>query len=119
MNSNPETAPESGNLFDGVPDTPLKDEQFDILYAQRNLKIERILSTGQRTADGEWYDQAEDEWVVLLSGAARLFIEGEAQDRSLQPGDWILLPAHCRHRVTWTQQHPVTTWLAVHVTPQR
>jgi len=109
---------ESGNLFADIPEEPLREEQFGILHAQTGLKIERIVSTGQRTPDDEWYDQAEDEWVVLLTGAARLFIEGEAQDRSLQPGDWLLLPAHCRHRVTWTQQTPATIWLAVHASPR-
>lgn len=113
-----DNGPKSGNLFADIPDGPLKEEQFGILHAQRELKIERIVSTGQRTPDDEWYDQAEDEWVVLLSGAARLFIEGEAQDRTLEPGDWLLLPAHCRHRVTWTQQMPATIWLAVHAAPR-
>lgn len=106
-----------GNLFADVTDNPLQEEQFDMLFSQPNIKIERIISTGQRTADDEWYDQKEDEWVVLLSGAASLHIEGETQDRSLQPGDWLLLPAHCRHRVTWTQEQPATVWLAVHVAP--
>lgn len=105
---------DGGNLFADLPETPLPDERFDILYSQPNIKIERILSTGQRTADGDWYDQSDDEWVALLCGAARLRIDGEAQDRSLKPGDWLLLPAHCRHRVTWTQDQPATVWLAVH-----
>lgn len=110
--------PQSGNLFADIPKEPLEEEQFGILHRQTDLKIERIVSTGQRTPGDEWYDQEENEWVVLLSGAARLFIEGEAQDRSLQPGDWLLLPAHCRHRVTWTQQQPATVWLAVHAAPR-
>ncbi len=108
---------DGGNLFAGVPDEVLEDERFDVLFSQPGTRIERIISTGQRTADGDWYDQSDDEWVVLLTGAARLRIEGEAQDRSLQPGDWLLLPAHCRHRVTWTQENPATLWLAIHVAP--
>jgi cupin 2 domain-containing protein len=49
----------------------------------------------------------------LVDGAARLSIEGEREDRELGEGDWILLPAHCRHRVTWTRAEPPTVWLAV------
>jgi len=105
---------DAGNLFAALPDRPSEDEIFDILYAGSGVRVERIVSTGQRTADDDWYDQTDDEWVVLLTGAAGLRIEGEAEDRSLRPGDWLLLPAHCRHRVTWTQKQPATVWLAVH-----
>jgi cupin 2 domain-containing protein len=105
---------ECGNLFAGQPDTVLQEEIFDVLLSDAGTKIERIISTGQRTSDGDWYDQAKDEWVVLLSGAARLRLEDEAEERTLLPGDWVLLPAHCRHLVTWTQAQPPTVWLAVH-----
>lgn len=78
------------------------------------LRLERIISTGQAMPEGDWYDQAWDEFVVLVSGAARLRIEGEDEDRALEAGDWILLPAHCRHRVAWTQTAPPAVWLAIH-----
>lgn len=78
------------------------------------MRIERIVSTGQVAAEGEWYDQASDEFVLVVAGAARLRIEGEPEDRKLDEGDWILLPAHCCHRVTWTRADPPTVWLAVH-----
>jgi len=78
------------------------------------MRIERIVSTGQVTPEGEWYDQEGDEFVFLVEGAARLHIEGEHEDRKLNEGDWISLPAHCRHRVTWTRDDPPTVWLAVH-----
>ena len=104
----------SGNLFAALPALPLQDEVFEQLYAGSGVRVERIVSTGQRSGDDDWYDQADDEWVVLLSGAAGLLIEGETADRLLKPGDWLLLPAHCRHRVTWTQEHPATVWLAIH-----
>lgn len=104
----------AGSLGQGLPSAPQADELFDILLESRGLRVERIVSTGQVTPDGEWYDQASDEFVLVVSGAARLFIEGEDEDRSLAPGDWLLLPAHCRHRVTWTQDSPPTVWLAIH-----
>ena len=105
----------AGNLFASLPEGVMDDEIFDHLFTTPGARIERIISTGQITPEDEWYDQDDDEWVVLLAGAARLQIEGEASERELSAGDWILLPAHCRHRVTWTQRQPPTIWLAVHV----
>lgn len=104
----------SGALCAGLPAGPQAAEVFDCLVERPGLRVERIVSTGQITPEGEWYDQARDEFVLLASGAARLRIDGEGQDRTLVAGDWLVLPAHCRHRVTWTQSDPPTIWLAVH-----
>lgn len=104
----------SGNLYVGLPPAPRPDEISETLAGDAGLRIERIVSTGQSTAAGDWYDQDETEWVTLLRGAARLLIEGEDEERTLGPGDWLLLPAHCRHRVTWTSESEPTVWLAVH-----
>lgn len=106
----------AGNLFAQLPETALKEELFEILFARDGMRIERIVSTGQ--SSDEWYDQEDDEWVVLLSGAAGLRIENEDQDRELMPGDWLFIPAHCRHRVTWTQAQPATVWLAIHASKE-
>ena len=105
--------PRAGNLFAGLPDSA-PDEVVDDLLAGRDFVLKRVVSTGQATPPGQWYDQAEDEWVVLLSGAAGLLIEGEPQPRVLAPGDWLLLPARCRHRVEWTAPDRPTVWLALH-----
>lgn len=104
----------AGNLRGGLPAEPQNEESVDVLMEAPGLRLERIVSTGQATPEGEWYDQRWDEFVVLVSGAARLRIEGEDEDRALEAGDWVLLPAHCRHRVTWTQSKPPAVWLAVH-----
>jgi len=109
-----EAAVKAGRLLEGLPAAPLAKEITDILADAREVRIERIVSTGQATPEGEWYDQDDDEWVLVVAGAARLRIEGEQRDRELGEGDWVLLPAHCRHRVTWTQSEPPTVWLAVH-----
>jgi cupin 2 domain-containing protein len=109
-----EAAVKAGRLLEGLPAVPLAKEITDILADAREVRIERIVSTGQVTPEGEWYDQDNDEWVLVVAGAARLRIEGEQRDRELGEGDWVLLPAHCRHRVTWTQSEPPTVWLAVH-----
>lgn len=89
-------------------------EQLTELLAAPNLRIERIVSTGQATPEGEWLDQAEAEWVILLRGAARLHFEGETRARLLKPGDYVAIPAHCRHRVDWTTPREATVWLALH-----
>jgi cupin 2 domain-containing protein len=104
----------TGNLRSSLPARPLPDEVVDLLVDRPGLRIERIVSTGQATPEGQWYDQDGDELVLVVDGAARLHIEGEATDRALSEGDWILLPARCRHRVTWTRAEPPTVWLAIH-----
>ncbi len=101
------------NVFADLPAASAAEELTDLL-ARPGLRIERIVSTGQASPPGFWYDQAHDEWVILLSGAAGLAIEGEAE-RRLAPGDYVSLPAHTRHRVTWTDASQPTVWLAVHV----
>lgn len=103
----------TGRLRDGLPAAPQDEEQIDILMESSGVRMERIVSTGQATPEGHWYDQVWDEFVLLVAGTARLRIEGEERDRTLEAGDWIVLPAHCRHRVTWTQEMPPTVWLAI------
>ena len=99
------------NLFD-LPD-PLPDaEEFTELLRSKNLRIERIVSSGQTTPAGEWYDQDEDEWVALVQGEA--ILEYDTGKRlQLSAGDHVLLPAHRRHRVAHTSTNPPCIWLAV------
>ena len=105
----------AGSVMSGLPSQPPADEVTETLLERPGLRIERIVSTGQATPEGQWYDQASDEWVLLVKGNARLRIEGEAHDRELGEGDFVFLPAHCRHRVAWTQREPPTVWLAIHI----
>ena len=100
------------NLFDGIP-ASLPDELTEILLSRRGLRIERIVSRGHASPEGFWYDQAEDEWVLLLAGSAGLAFEDEAEARTLGPGDHLHIPAHRRHRVAWTAADTDTIWLAV------
>jgi len=100
------------NLFRSVPET-LPQELFETLAQGRNVRIERIVSQGHSSPPGFWYEQSEAEWVVVLQGAARLRLERESSDRSLLPGDYLLLESGCRHRVEWTSLDPPTIWLAV------
>jgi cupin 2 domain-containing protein len=101
------------NIFADLPAVSA-EEQLTDLIARPGLSIERIVSNGQASPPGFWYDQAHDEWVIVLRGAAGLAIDGEAEKR-LAPGDYVYLPAHTRHRVTWTDAKEPTVWLAVHM----
>jgi cupin 2 domain-containing protein len=110
--------PQSHNLFAGIPEI-IPEEIIEILLKAPGFYLERIVSAGQATATGQWYDQETHEWVVLLSGAAGLVFEGEAEVRVLRPGDYLLIPAHCRHRVEWTDPEHQTVWLALHYHPSK
>jgi len=95
------------------------DEAIATLLTGDGMRVERIVSYGHVSPPGFWYDQNDAEWVLVISGCARLSIEGEASDRDLGPGDSLFLPAHCRHRVAWTRPRERTVWLAVFVDPRR
>jgi cupin 2 domain-containing protein len=110
--------PRRGNLLSGLPAGEQADERFDMLLQRTGLRIERIVSTGQSSPPGFWYDQPDDEFVVLVAGAARLRFEADDRAFDLAPGDWIEIPAHARHRVETTRADPPTVWLAVHLPPK-
>lgn len=100
------------NLFE-LPEEMLAEELFEAIIPDRGVLIERIVSAGQVSPLGVWYDQDRDEWVVLLQGNAKLAWEsGRILD--MGPGDWVFIAAHDRHRVEYTSQQPSCIWLAVH-----
>ncbi len=100
------------NLFDGLP-YGAEEELFTELLRRKGVRIERIVSTGQSTPVDKPYMQEYDEWVLLVSGSAGLWIEGEGE-RELRAGDYLLIPSHRAHRVTWTPKGEPTVWLAIH-----
>ena len=89
-------------------------EIFETLLDSENFKLERIISSGQATPEGEWLCQELDEWVILLSGKAGLSFEDEECILDLFTGDYIRIPANKRHRVEWTDKNQKTIWLALH-----
>ena len=101
------------NIYTDIPHA-IDEEFFEDILSNHAFTLKRIISDGQCTPEGEWYDQDENEWVVLLKGSAVLLIEGESHPVSLKPGDHILLPAHVRHRVERTSLDETTVWLALH-----
>ncbi len=97
------------NLLHPLPDD-LSEEVFTELLRGDALRIERIVSDGHASPEGFWYDQEQDEWVLLLEGQASIaFADGRQVD--LSRGDALNLPAHTRHRVTFTSRPAI--WLAV------
>jgi len=101
------------NLFIGIPEDS-SAEIIEILLQTPYFRLERILSAGQASPPGYWFDQDTDEWVALLSGSAGLLLEGDPEPVTLKPGDHLLIPAHRRHRVEWTDPEEKTVWLALH-----
>ncbi|AOV16444.1 cupin [Acidihalobacter aeolianus] len=101
-----------GSLLEGIPPTGIA-ETVERLAGNQPFRIERIISHGHRSPEQGWYDQAQSEWVAVISGAATLEFE-DGETLHMQPGDWVDIPAHTRHRVTWTDPDADTVWLAVH-----
>lgn len=108
MKADPTVA--SGNLLADLPSIA-PEERFETLFATPVCRVERIVSFGQASPPGFWYEQDEDEWVVLLVGSAMLAFD-DGQRLGLRAGDWVTLPARCRHRVDVVSDDAV--WLAVH-----
>ena len=103
------------NLLSDLPLAGPEESLISILE-RPGLRIERIVSQGHVTPADRTYQQAEDEWVMVVEGAARLWLEGTGEVE-LGRGDHLLIPAGVRHRVTWTTPSEPTVWLAVHVAP--
>ena len=100
------------NLLADVSES-LPEELVEVLLRTRHVRIERIVSLGNASPQGFWYDQEEAEWVVVLKGAARLLLEGDDHPLTMRPGDHVLIPARRKHRVEWTTPDEPTIWLAV------
>jgi cupin 2 domain-containing protein len=88
------------------------EETFEPLLSRQGVLIERIISHGNVTPAAKPYCQPHDEWVMVVSGVARLLMDGK--EHSLNPGDHLFIPAGMEHWVTYTSQSEATVWLAVH-----
>jgi cupin 2 domain-containing protein len=104
----------STNIFADIPEQ-LPEELFECIIKKDNIRIERIISNGHVTPAGQWYDQTGDEWVILLQGQATLLFEKNETLVVLTPGDYLLIPAHTKHRVERTLPDCNTVWLAIHL----
>lgn len=104
------------NILTALPDAA-QGEVFTPLLTRPGLRMERIVSMGQATPVDAPYCQPHDEWVLLLAGSARLWLEGDGE-HPLHPGDQLMIPAGTPHRVTWTAPDQPTVWLAIHFEEQ-
>jgi cupin 2 domain-containing protein len=100
------------NLYANLPEST-SGEIFDTLLEAGGVKIERIISHSAASPKDFWFDQDKDEWVLVLRGESTLQFHPD-EIVHLKPGDHLLIPKHCRHRVEGTSVE--TIWLAVHLT---
>lgn len=100
------------DLLADLPDASIA-EQVTQLLLRPGCRLERIVSQGQVTPADRPYLQAHDEWVLVLTGAARVLMGGV--ETPLRPGSYLLIPAGVEHRVTFTDPDAPTVWLAMHI----
>jgi cupin 2 domain-containing protein len=99
------------NIFE-LPEQLPTAELFETLWHNDQISIKRIISTGQVTPAGEWYDQEQNEWLIVLQGSGELSYEDNSRIK-LNTGDYLLIPAHQKHRVEYTSMKPPCVWLTV------
>jgi len=99
------------NIFTDIP-TDMKEEIFQTILSTDFIRIERIISKGQSSPENFWYDQNENEWVIVLQGKAIIKYD-DSSIITLKKGDFLLIPAHKKHRVEWTDPNDITIWLAI------
>tara|TARA_R110001592_G_scaffold363352_2_gene684820 strand:+ start:92670 stop:92990 length:321 start_codon:yes stop_codon:yes gene_type:complete len=99
------------NILSNIPND-IPEEIVENLAATNSIRIEKVISKGQSSPDDEWYDQHENEWILVVKGAGTLVFEN-GDEVSLTSGDYLNIPAHKRHRVSWTDPDEETIWLAV------
>jgi len=102
----------SKNIFQSIPDA-IEEEIFETLIQSKNVKIERIISKGHQSPESGWHDENQNEWVILLKGKAVISYESGEQEKLVE-GSFTNIPAHTKHRVSWTKPNTETVWLAVH-----
>lgn len=101
------------NIFKGLPSAS-EVELFEDIFKNENLSIERIASFGKASPEGFWYNQPDDEWVILLSGEAELQYKHQPSV-NLKAGDYVFIPANQEHRVSYVSKEPNCIWLAIHI----
>lgn len=103
-----------GNIFADFKDEEILSEELEEnLLSIKSARIARIKSKGHFSPKGFWYEQTDDEWVLVLSG------EGEIEwpcgrKKLLKEGEWLFLPRGEKHRVSYTSHKPPCVWLAIY-----
>ena len=109
----PASVPAINNFFAKIPEN-LEEEYFEVILKSEHFILERIVSEGQATPKGTWLYEETNEWVLLLSGSAKLQFKSDGHMQTLHPGDYLTIPASTYHRVERTDQNKKTVWLALH-----
>ncbi len=100
------------NIFENIP-KELDEELFEKIISNKSVNIQRIISKGHTSPESGWYDQNESEWVIVLKGEAVISFETKSDVR-LKNGDYLNIPPHTKHKVSWTIPNEETVWLAIH-----
>jgi cupin 2 domain-containing protein len=100
------------NLFENIP-AKLDDEFVENILITENFKVERIVSECHSAPENFWYDQPDNEFVLLIKGSACIGFENGI-NQILKPGDHLIINAHEKHRVEWTDKEVKTVWLTIH-----
>lgn len=105
---------EKTNIFDNIQVDKKNENFFEILHS-KTVKIEKIVSNGQKTPKNYWYNQDRNEFVIILDGFAKVEIkEGDSiKEVELSKGDYLDIKANIEHRVSYTCEENPTVWLAV------
>ena len=74
--ANPPMKP--ANIFDNIP-ADLPEELFTTLLQTNNFRVEKIVSQGHASPSDFWYDQDDNEWLIVLQGNASIQFEGDAE----------------------------------------
>jgi cupin 2 domain-containing protein len=101
------------NIFADIPGD-LPEELETLLASGKAFTLKRIVSRGHCSPPDFWYDQAEAEWVILLSGEATVAFDHDRPPAQLKAGDYLYIPPHCRHRVSRTDPGTESVWLALY-----
>lgn len=100
------------NIYKNIPKN-LPEELVNILAEGKSFRLERIVSKGHTSPKGFWYNQVENEFVLLIKGEAKILFEENAKPVTISEGDYINIPTHTKHRVEWTDPKMETIWLAL------
>ncbi|VAW70939.1 hypothetical protein MNBD_GAMMA09-3926 [hydrothermal vent metagenome] len=101
------------SIFESIPDN-ISSEIFEPLIQNKNITIERIISKGHSSPESGWHNQSKNEWVIVLQGEAKIVFDDPATEVYLKSGSYLNIPAHTKHKVSWTSPGIETIWLAIH-----
>jgi cupin 2 domain-containing protein len=101
---------EKYNIFEQII-VDKKEEFFFEIFKNKTIKVEKIVSNGQKSPENFWYEQDKSEFILLLEGFAILEFENRVVE--LKKGDCLNIEAYQKHKVKFTSLDEPTIWFAV------